>query len=64
MSFIIFLKQIVGATEEVIEETEVIEDGVPEIIQTVDGHQYVQTATGLIKMEQHDAENYDHIIYR
>ncbi|XP_063700045.1 uncharacterized protein LOC134830474 isoform X2 [Culicoides brevitarsis] len=55
---------IVGATEEVTEETEVIEDGFPEIIQTAQGHQYVQTPTGLIKVEQQDADNYDHIIYR
>uniref|UniRef100_A0A336MNU6 CSON001409 protein n=1 Tax=Culicoides sonorensis TaxID=179676 RepID=A0A336MNU6_CULSO len=55
---------IVGATEEVTEETEVIEDGFPEIIHTTGGHQYVQTPTGLIKVEQQDADNYDHIIYR
>lgn len=53
-----------GATEEVTEETEVIEDGFPEIIHTVQGHQYVQTPIGLIKVEQQDADNYDHIIYR
>lgn len=53
-----------GATEEVTEETEVIEDGFPEIIHTAQGHQYVQTPTGLIKVEHQDADNYDHIIYR
>lgn len=54
---------VVGATEEVIEEEEIIEDGVTEIISTVGGQQYVQTSTGLVKVES-EADNYDHIIYR
>ncbi|XP_053675865.1 uncharacterized protein LOC128726101 [Anopheles nili] len=53
---------IVGATEEIIEEEEVIEDGVPQII-TSHGQQYVQTPTGLVKVEE-DVDFEDHIIYR
>lgn len=55
--------QIVGATEEVIEEEEIIEDGVAEIINTCGGQQYVQTNAGLVKVEA-ETDNYDHIIYR
>lgn len=46
-----------------IEEEEIIEDGVTEIISTLGGQQYVQTPTGLIKVEAGD-EHFDHIIYR
>uniref|UniRef100_A0A182SNY3 Homeobox domain-containing protein n=1 Tax=Anopheles maculatus TaxID=74869 RepID=A0A182SNY3_9DIPT len=53
---------IVGATEEIIEEEEVIEDGVPQII-TSHGQQYVQTPSGLVKVEE-DVDFEDHIIYR
>lgn len=53
---------VVGATEEVIEEEEIIEDGVAEIISTHSG-QYVQTSNGLVKVET-EGDNYDHIIYR
>uniref|UniRef100_A0A182NJL1 Homeobox domain-containing protein n=1 Tax=Anopheles dirus TaxID=7168 RepID=A0A182NJL1_9DIPT len=53
---------IIGATEEIIEEEEVIEDGVPQII-TSHGQQYVQTPNGLVKVEE-DVDFEDHIIYR
>lgn len=53
---------IVGATEEIIEEEEVIEDGVPHIITSL-GQQYVQTPSGLVKVEE-DVDFEDHIIYR
>ncbi|XP_052894427.1 uncharacterized protein LOC128301829 isoform X3 [Anopheles moucheti] len=53
---------IVGATEEIIEEEEVIEDGVPHII-TSHGQQFVQTPSGLVKVEE-DVDFEDHIIYR
>lgn len=53
---------IVGATEEIIEEEEVIEDGVPQIITSL-GQQYVQTPSGLVKVEE-DVDFEDHIIYR
>uniref|UniRef100_A0A182PF46 Homeobox domain-containing protein n=1 Tax=Anopheles epiroticus TaxID=199890 RepID=A0A182PF46_9DIPT len=53
---------VIGATEEIIEEEEVIEDGVPQII-TSHGQQYVQTPTGLVKVEE-DVDFEDHIIYR
>lgn len=46
-----------------IEEEEIIEDGVTEIISTIGGQQYVQTSTGLMKVEA-EGDNYDHIIYR
>lgn len=59
---LIFFEQIVGATEEVIEEEEIIEDGVAEII-TTHGGQYVQTTGGLVKVEA-EGDNYDNIIYR
>ncbi|XP_053691077.1 homeobox protein PKNOX2-like [Sabethes cyaneus] len=51
---------IVGATEEIIEEEEVIEEGV--IISNV-GQQYVRTPSGLVKVEE-DVAFEDHIIYR
>lgn len=54
---------IVGATEEIIEEEEVIEEGVPNIITTSIGQQYVQTPSGLVKVEE-DIDFEDHIIYR
>lgn len=54
---------IVGATEEIIEEEEVIEEGVPNIITSSIGQQYVQTPTGLVKVEE-DVDFEDHIIYR
>uniref|UniRef100_A0A182QCI7 Homeobox domain-containing protein n=1 Tax=Anopheles farauti TaxID=69004 RepID=A0A182QCI7_9DIPT len=53
---------VVGPTEEIIEEEEVIEDGVPQII-TSHGQQYVQTPNGLVKVEE-DVDFEDHIIYR
>uniref|UniRef100_A0A2M3Z5Y4 Putative homeobox kn domain protein n=1 Tax=Anopheles braziliensis TaxID=58242 RepID=A0A2M3Z5Y4_9DIPT len=53
---------MVGATEEIIEEEEVIEDGVPHIITNL-GHQYVQTPSGLVKVEE-DIDYEDNIIYR
>uniref|UniRef100_A0A182WL45 Homeobox domain-containing protein n=1 Tax=Anopheles minimus TaxID=112268 RepID=A0A182WL45_9DIPT len=53
---------IVGATEEIIEEEEVIEGGMPQII-TSHGQQYVQTPSGLVKVEE-DVDFEDHIIYR
>jgi hypothetical protein len=60
-SNLLFLSiQIVGATEEVIEEEGVIDDGV---IQTIDGQQYVQTANGFVKLER-DHEFDENIIYR
>lgn len=54
---------IVGATEEIIEEEEVIEEGVPNIITSSIGQQYVQTPSGLVKVEE-DIDFEDHIIYR
>ncbi|XP_055625673.1 ras guanine nucleotide exchange factor P-like isoform X2 [Toxorhynchites rutilus septentrionalis] len=54
---------IVGATEEIIEEEEVIEEGVPNIITSSIGQQYVQTPAGLVKVEE-DVDFEDHIIYR
>ncbi|XP_058829037.1 transcription initiation factor TFIID subunit 1-like isoform X3 [Topomyia yanbarensis] len=54
---------IVGATEEIIEEEEVIEEGVPNIITSSIGQQYVQTPSGLVKVEE-DVDFEDHIIYR
>ncbi|XP_052862677.1 uncharacterized protein LOC128269290 [Anopheles cruzii] len=56
-------EMIVGATEEIIEEEEVIEDGVPQIITSSLGHQYVQTPNGLVKVED-DVDYEDNIIYR
>lgn len=41
-----------------IEEDTIIED---EVIETVDGQQYIQTVNGLVKLER---EDYDNIIYR
>ncbi|XP_055613779.1 iroquois-class homeodomain protein irx-5-like isoform X2 [Uranotaenia lowii] len=54
---------IVGATEEIIEEEEVIEEGVPTLMASHIGQQYVQTPAGLVKVEE-DVDFEDHIIYR
>ncbi|XP_053684377.1 uncharacterized protein LOC128734295 [Sabethes cyaneus] len=63
MSMSLASEVIVGATEEIIEEEEVIEEGVPNIITSSIGQQYVQTPSGLVKVEE-DVDFEDHIIYR
>jgi hypothetical protein len=61
--FIAFF-QVIGATEEIVEE--IVEENVPNII-TIGGPQYLQTAEGLVKVETstEDAEfDESDIIYR
>lgn len=56
-----FFHQIIGATEEVFEEEEIIEETVGDVINLE--HQFVETASGIVKIE-HEDDFEDNIIYR